>query len=276
VVHWGEVWTPGANEATKLELSKDVKIEGHSVPAGRWSVWMIPSNVGPWELVLDPRDTLFHVQRPKATDERQIRIAVKPQPVEHVEALTWSFPRVENDAATLQMAWGTTMVPVEIKVEFAMPVTTIAADEAALYIGDWIVSPVLPNAAGAPTPPPVPVQVRYADRRLILKVPPGAFGPPPESVPAAGAEAKADSGSAQDRERAEARRLVAEQERGFVEFLLVPRARGIFAFGWMEENGELLDVEEIYHEFEFEGGRAVRYTVRNDKDQIFARAKRAR
>src|SRR5690606_31430555 len=76
VVHWGELWTPGANEATVLELSHEVKLNGHEVPAGRWSMWIIPSQVGPWELVLDPRDSLFHTERPELTDE-QVRFVVE-------------------------------------------------------------------------------------------------------------------------------------------------------------------------------------------------------
>ena len=31
-VKWQEVWTPGANFATTLELSKGLKIDGHAVP----------------------------------------------------------------------------------------------------------------------------------------------------------------------------------------------------------------------------------------------------
>jgi DUF2911 family protein len=33
VVTWGEVWTPGANLATTLELSKNAKLEGHPIRA---------------------------------------------------------------------------------------------------------------------------------------------------------------------------------------------------------------------------------------------------
>src|SRR5439155_9636490 len=36
VVHWGEMWTPGANFATTIRFGKDVKFSGRAVPAGRY------------------------------------------------------------------------------------------------------------------------------------------------------------------------------------------------------------------------------------------------
>ena len=38
-VKWEEIWTPGANMATTLELSKPVQINGHPVAKGKYSVW---------------------------------------------------------------------------------------------------------------------------------------------------------------------------------------------------------------------------------------------
>src|SRR5687768_315963 len=64
-IHWGEVWTPGANAATTLALSKDATINGAAVPKGKYSVWIVASR-GDWEMVLDRDTTLFHTQGPKA------------------------------------------------------------------------------------------------------------------------------------------------------------------------------------------------------------------
>ena len=40
-VKWGSTWTPGANVATRLDLSKDVTIQGQPVPKGSYSVWFV-------------------------------------------------------------------------------------------------------------------------------------------------------------------------------------------------------------------------------------------
>src|SRR5436309_12195817 len=51
----GHIWTPGANAATTLSVSKDVTINGQAVPKGKYSVWLATSR-GTWEMILD-RDT---------------------------------------------------------------------------------------------------------------------------------------------------------------------------------------------------------------------------
>lgn len=135
VIHWDEVWTPGANDATVLDLGADVEIEGREVPAGRWSVWMAVREEGPWELVLDPRDDLWHTAHPEPTDD-QIRIPVTPEPTDHTEALTWWFHDLWRAGATLSMAWGTTRVPVEIEVEPTRRYTA-TPEEAAPFLGAW-------------------------------------------------------------------------------------------------------------------------------------------
>ena len=271
VVHWGELWTPGANEATVLEVSEHVKLNGHEVPAGRWSMWIIPSQVGPWELVLDDRDSLFHTQRPELTDE-QIRFVVDVEEGSaNVEALEWAFPRIAQDGAMMQMRWGTIVIPIEVEVEPNVPVLTLAPEEAALYAGEWAVT-FAPDPESGQAPPPTVLTIRHAeDGSLQGSFPAGAFGPPPDAAAPHGAAGQAADPdlTPQERERAQARRALAEMESGALDFVLVPRARGVFLFGWVQD-GELLDVEEVFHEFEFDGDRAVRLTVRGPEDRVFA------
>jgi len=64
VVKWNEVWTPGANMATSLEVNKSVKLDGHPVPKGKYSVWMVVRPTGNWTFVLDPRSDLYHEAHP--------------------------------------------------------------------------------------------------------------------------------------------------------------------------------------------------------------------
>jgi hypothetical protein len=271
VIHWGELWTPGANEATTLEVSREVKLNGTALPPGRWSMWIIPSRVGPWELVLDARDSLFHTQRPELTDE-QVRLVVEPREGEtHVEALTWAFPRIAQDGATLQLNWGSLEIPLELEVESIEPVTTIAADEAESYVGEWLMQ-FERNPETGRTLPPAVLTVRHDESgRLLASFPPGVFTPPGGAAPEP--DPDPSSMTPQERERAEARRVLAAVEQGAFTYLLVPRAEGIFLLGW-EEDGVLLDVEPLYHEFELENGRAVRLTVRDDKDRVMGTSTR--
>jgi hypothetical protein len=125
VVPWGEIWTPGANTATRLTVSKDVTIEGHAVPKGSYSVW-IPVTQGDWTLVLDRDTTLFHMFGPK---ERagQIRFPVQKAPVPLTEVLTWSIPQLRVSGMRLVMQWETTSVPLDIAVTPTQPVEVAPA-----------------------------------------------------------------------------------------------------------------------------------------------------
>lgn len=271
VVHWGELWTPGANEATVLDVSEEVDLNGHAVPAGRWSMWIIPSQVGPWELVLDPQDTLFHTQRPELSDD-QIRFVVDAlDDAPDVEALTWSFPRIAQDGATLEMTWGTTRIPLEVAVEPNVPVLTVEPDEAASYVGEWQVT-FSPDPESGQTRPPVTITIRHGEDGMLHNIyPPGAFAPPEGEDAPSGAEGA--EMSPQERERAEARRALVEPAEEPIDFVLVPRARGVFLLGYRQD-GVLLDVEEVYHEFEFDGETAVRLTIRGPEDAVYATATR--
>lgn len=39
----GQVWRAGANDATTFETSKDIKVQGQTLPAGKYSLFVIPN-----------------------------------------------------------------------------------------------------------------------------------------------------------------------------------------------------------------------------------------
>jgi hypothetical protein len=133
LVPYGEPWT-GANWATTIELNRDVRLNGTDVAAGKYSVWWVPDPQR-WTLILDPNAKLFHFQKPEAA-AGQIRIQAEPQATTHVEMLTWSFPAVTGDAATAQMHWGTTAVPLQIVVQPTKPLA-LPAEERARFTGQF-------------------------------------------------------------------------------------------------------------------------------------------
>jgi hypothetical protein len=51
-----------------------------------------------------------------------VRVTAIPERSGHVETLLFAFPMVDADSATLQLRWGTTVVPVRVKaVSPSMP-----------------------------------------------------------------------------------------------------------------------------------------------------------
>ncbi len=133
-VKWKEVWTPGANYATTLEVSRKVYLDGHPVPAGKYSMWLV---VQPeqWIMVLDPRPRLYHTEMPDS-NPNQLRWVVHPGEGPFTEALTFTFPEVRPSGGTLLLRWGSTELAFKVNVEPKHRLTLPAAD-ADPYLGRW-------------------------------------------------------------------------------------------------------------------------------------------
>ncbi|HSC32164.1 MAG TPA: DUF2911 domain-containing protein [Gemmatimonadaceae bacterium] len=114
VVKWGSTWTPGANWATTIDVDHDVKIDGHALAKGKYSIWMVPRQ-GDWTVIFSTVWKRFHVQGPDPSAP-QVKFTVKPDSTPMVDVLTFSFPAVEPDATTLLFQWGTTAVQLHIEV----------------------------------------------------------------------------------------------------------------------------------------------------------------
>lgn len=135
VVPAKEIWTPGANSATTLELSRDVRLNGRAVPAGKYSLWLT-TPPGAWVLHVHRNAKLFHTQHPKAAD-MFLSIPVESTTGEHVEVLSFDFPRVAPGGATLRFRWGTMAFGLEILVDPSRPTTRLTDPQAAPYLGRY-------------------------------------------------------------------------------------------------------------------------------------------
>jgi hypothetical protein len=138
VVRWGRMWTPGANWATTFEVDRAVHLNGLDVPKGKYSVWMIPG-ADEWTVTLNRDARRFHTSPPSSSDE-QARFTVKPATAAHMETLAFYFPVVTRDGATLDMHWGTTVIPMRITVEPSRA-PTVSDDERASYVGRYRITP---------------------------------------------------------------------------------------------------------------------------------------
>lgn len=134
VVHWGEVWTPGANFATTLTVDQPVRLDGHDLDAGSYSLWLIPRE-GAWGVVVSDEPRLFHTTRPEQ-DTRVAEYEITPAEGAHTEVLTFDFPVVQPDHAVLRLRWGTTTLPFRIDVPHWEPYALDPADRPR-YLGTF-------------------------------------------------------------------------------------------------------------------------------------------
>lgn len=144
--HWGEVWTPGANWATTLEVSKDVTLNDRRVPRGKYSVWMVLKETGDWTTVLDPDFHRYHMNPPDSV-ATQIRFPVHIDQAPSVDVLTWSLPELTVGGGTLAMQWGTTRATMKLSVQPTLTVA-LAEAEARPYLGRYRYTPLTGRDSG--------------------------------------------------------------------------------------------------------------------------------
>lgn len=106
---FGKVWRTGANAATTIEFAEAVKIEGKSLPAGKYALFTIP-NENEWTIIIN-KD--FNQQGAYNYDEKKdvLRVNVKATKTpQYVETFTIT---PEKDQVSLK--WENTEVAFKVK-----------------------------------------------------------------------------------------------------------------------------------------------------------------
>jgi hypothetical protein len=114
LVPWDSIWHPGADSATRVTVNHDVTVEGKALPAGDYSLWLIPRERTAWTVIFSKAAHVFHKPYPGAQQD-VLRLDVASETVSHMESFAIYFPAVLRDEATLRLHWGTTSVNLRIK-----------------------------------------------------------------------------------------------------------------------------------------------------------------
>jgi len=56
LVPYNKVWRAGANENTTVSFSKEVTIKSTTVPAGKYGLFLIPSEEGTWDVIFSKKN----------------------------------------------------------------------------------------------------------------------------------------------------------------------------------------------------------------------------
>jgi hypothetical protein len=122
LVPYGEVWRTGANSATKITFSTDVKLEGSAVPAGSYALFTIPGE-SEWTVILNKVTGQWGAY---AYDQKNDLVRVKAKAAalpESVETMTLSVDDVRGGTAKLAMTWEKTRVSVGIDTDLVAVMT---------------------------------------------------------------------------------------------------------------------------------------------------------
>jgi DUF2911 family protein len=116
LVRYDEVWCPGADQATYLSTSKPLHIAGLAVPAGKYSLWILPTE-DVWTLILSTEWDTFHTSYRSRYDLGRVKMRKEKLPA-NVEQLTFTIePNAAAPGGRIAMAWATTKVSVPFTVE---------------------------------------------------------------------------------------------------------------------------------------------------------------
>ena len=115
LVPYGRVWHPGADAGSTLETTRDIQVNGHPLPKGKYSLWTLPGETA-WTFMFSKEWDAFHTSYPGQPNDA-LRLEIKPETGAHMETLSYYFPVVDGKDATLRLHWGTVIVPLAIKVQ---------------------------------------------------------------------------------------------------------------------------------------------------------------
>lgn len=110
-------WRAGANENTTIEFSTDVRIEGKTLPAGKYGFFIawdpglctliFSKNAGSW-------GSYYYNEK-----EDALRVSVKPEAMEKsVEWLKYEFSNQKENSAVISLQWEKISIPFNVEVNY--------------------------------------------------------------------------------------------------------------------------------------------------------------
>jgi hypothetical protein len=109
IAPYGKVWRTGANEATVFEVSKDVKVEGKALPAGKYGLYSIPGK-DEWVIIFNKTWNQWGTKYADADDA--LRVNVKPTKApKFTEQMTFTVDK----SGKVVLLWGNEQVAFNVQ-----------------------------------------------------------------------------------------------------------------------------------------------------------------
>ena len=107
---YGAVWRAGANENTTVSFDKDVKINGQSLPAGKYGFFIIPNESSDWVVIFNKKNDGWGAYSYSEAEDA-LRVNIAPDFVDDVqEQLMYA---VQDDAIIFGWEKARLRIPLE-------------------------------------------------------------------------------------------------------------------------------------------------------------------
>lgn len=117
IVPYDQVWRAGANDATRIEFSEDVEIEGNILPRGIYSLFIIPHQTEAWTVIFNSQYDQWGAFN---YDEYQdvLRVEVQPLKIPIQEKLSYTIDGQGFDDGIISMMWSDVQIDVVFKTKY--------------------------------------------------------------------------------------------------------------------------------------------------------------
>jgi hypothetical protein len=117
LVPYNAVWRAGANEATKIIFTSDVKINGKNLKAGSYSFFTIPTK-NSWTLIFNKvADQWGAFEYNDAEDALRIEVTPEKENMCWQEWLAYTINKSSDNSATIRLEWEKLKVPFKVEVK---------------------------------------------------------------------------------------------------------------------------------------------------------------
>ena len=108
-------WRAGANETTTITFSDDVKVQGKTLKAGTYGLFLVLDKTGPWQWILSGQPVGWGAYQYDPKDE-VMRVPTSPQDAPFTEFLTYGFDQRLPGSTEAFVQWENKRVPLPIDV----------------------------------------------------------------------------------------------------------------------------------------------------------------
>jgi len=118
LIPYDQVWRAGANNATTIEFSTDVKIENQELKAGKYAFFIEAHENKDWEIIFSKKAAQWGSFRYNKDDDA-LRVSISPSlKNEHVEQLSYFIEDKDYENGFIGLRWGSVEIKLTLSMQF--------------------------------------------------------------------------------------------------------------------------------------------------------------